>query len=123
MPNNLEEHGENELDWCSENWGTKWNSLNNKAITPNTIFFLTAWNPPLGIMVDLSYKFPEATFVLNHSSESGLSGIYTIRNQIINHEFSIDYPDKFDKLRIKLRKLKHKFEDDNESGTNKNKFA
>jgi hypothetical protein len=43
------------LDWCRENWGTKWNAYSHKPIerTESTIAFVfeTAWRPPYGWLV------------------------------------------------------------------------
>jgi len=47
--------GQNALDWCRENWGTKWGAYSHKPIerTDDTITFRfeTAWSPPYGWLV------------------------------------------------------------------------
>ena len=50
-------------EWRVENWGTKWNadfdesdfSLEDGFITGSCF---TAWSPPLGVMMELSKKYP-----------------------------------------------------------------
>ena len=56
---------DNWYDWCCDNWGTKWNSCEtfyepeeneeHKA----TVFFNTAWSPPIPVLAELSKQHPE----------------------------------------------------------------
>lgn len=43
------------LDWCTANWGTKWNAYGAKSLTVSgntvTLVFKTAWRPPYGWIV------------------------------------------------------------------------
>lgn len=108
---NSYEHGcKTSNDWCIDNWGTKWNSLLCEAISPDEIFFLTAWDPPIPIISLLGVKFKDAKFVLQYSSESDPAGIYTVQGYAFVHDFSENPPDKFDSLRKKMRIMKHKIE-------------
>lgn len=47
--------GENALDWCRDNWRTKWNAYSHKPIERTndsiTFRFETAWSPPYGWLV------------------------------------------------------------------------
>lgn len=45
--------------WCTENWGTKWNTYCNSSIDSNTISFKTAWNFPEPIIIELSKMYPD----------------------------------------------------------------
>jgi len=108
-PHDYELFGEDPQDWRSDNWGTKWNSLLNVVVCPNTIFFLTAWDPPLEIIMQLSQSFPDAKFSLSYSSESNTAGIFMIKNMEITHDHSDDLDDKFGTMRNELRAMKHKF--------------
>jgi hypothetical protein len=108
-PRDYELFGEDPQDWRSDNWGTKWNSLLNVVVCPNTVFFLTAWDPPLEIIMQLSQSFPDAKFSLSYSSESNTAGIFMIKDMEINHEHSDDLDDKFGAMRNELRAMKHKF--------------
>ena len=50
-----EKLGANALDWCRENWRTKWNAYSHKPIERTadsiTFRFETAWSPPYGWLV------------------------------------------------------------------------
>ena len=98
-------------DWCYDNWGTKWNSKMSISVSANEIFFLTANNPPLEIIMLLGAEFKDAKFELSYSSESNLAGIFSVHGfKEEMHDYSEDLQDSFDYLRNKLRRMKHKFE-------------
>jgi len=109
-PRDYELDGEDPQDWRTDNWGTKWNSLLNVVVSSNTLFFLTAWNPPLQIIMQLSLLFPDARFSLSYSSESNTAGIFMVKDIEINHDHSDDLDDKFGAMRDELRAMKHQFE-------------
>jgi hypothetical protein len=53
---NLENYGAKDwYDWCTQNWGTKWNSYSNH-IQDNGVSFDTAWAPPIPVIVELAEK-------------------------------------------------------------------
>ena len=45
--------------WCCENWGTKWNALENE-IFEDEIRFETAWSMPEPVMQKLAEMYPDA---------------------------------------------------------------
>lgn len=51
-------------DWCNANWGTKWNTYENKRSDADTIMFLTAWNAPEKVIAQLVKMYPHA--VIEH---------------------------------------------------------
>jgi len=46
-------------EWCTANWGTKWNAYNQERLDDNTIVFDTAWAGIPGLMLELSERFPD----------------------------------------------------------------
>jgi len=53
---------DNWYDWCTANWGTKWDISDVDVIEDDTsvkYFFDTAWSPPEGVYSALVEKFPE----------------------------------------------------------------
>lgn len=48
-------------DWAYETWGTKWNAV-EKDVFGGSVFFLTAWHPPVPWMLKASKKFPSLEF-------------------------------------------------------------
>lgn len=55
--------------WCIENWGSKWNSFENKQKSENEILFETAWACPVKVLVALSKKYPTAKFECSFADE------------------------------------------------------
>lgn len=51
----------NHLDWCRQNWGTKWGAYSSKPteITETTLIlrFQTAWSPPRGWLLAIFNRF------------------------------------------------------------------
>lgn len=45
-------------DWCTNNWGTKWNAMDTHIVSNDEINFLTAWTPPDPIYLKLSEMYP-----------------------------------------------------------------
>lgn len=56
-------------DWCVENWGTKWNAYEQRRIDVSSIYFETAWTPPLAAITTLSRYFPTVAFRLEFANE------------------------------------------------------
>jgi hypothetical protein len=54
--------------WSYNNWGTKWNSYNNK-IQDNIIIFNTAWSSPIPIFFALLKKYPNIKFKFEYADE------------------------------------------------------
>lgn len=48
-------------EWCTKNWGTKWNAYSNEQRDENTIEFETAWSNPEPVMLKLSEMYPDVT--------------------------------------------------------------
>jgi len=108
---NFKEYGcKTSIDWCYDNWGTKWNSHMAISVSKREIFFLTANQPPFGIIMLLGADFKDAHFELSYSSESNKAGIFSVHGINETHNYSDNPPDKFDNIRKKLRQLKHTFE-------------
>lgn len=66
-------YGENNCwyEWRRENWGTKWNAYNidKNRSEFNSIYFDTAWNPPIKLIKKLSLIFEETLFQFSWASE------------------------------------------------------
>lgn len=110
VPVLIDEESDESFDCRVDYWGTKWNSTLNRFVSANQIFFLTAWDPPFIIIEKLGLTYPDVVLKLYYSSESGRSGIYHINKGIIIHDYSDLLNDKFEKQRVRLKELKHKFE-------------
>lgn len=58
-------------EWCSSNWGTKWNS-GDARVSVEGVYkalhyeFDTAWNQPTGAINAFAAKFPKLKFVLTY---------------------------------------------------------
>jgi hypothetical protein len=68
------------LDWCTKNWGTKWNAYGKQRIISDadtlTLHFDTAWRPPYGWLLAIFNTF-EVSFDhnwLDEGAERGVSG-------------------------------------------------
>jgi hypothetical protein len=71
-----EKHGENAKDgfnsggyeWCSANWGTKWNAYEvaRRDYNGACVTFQTAWNAPMPVLVALHKLFPECEIHLEY---------------------------------------------------------
>ena len=58
-----------DLNWCVDNWGTKWNVDKDPDLNFNkddTICFDTAWSPPIPVIAALAAKFPDVKFTLRY---------------------------------------------------------
>ena len=69
-------------DWCSANWGTKWNACQTSCHMIDrtlTYTFDTAWAPPLGVLTEMSKQFPDLKMKLMAETEGyGREGKYNI---------------------------------------------
>jgi hypothetical protein len=67
----------NALDWCTANWGTKWNAYGDNTVERTedmlTLRFDTAWRPPMGWFVAL-FNTLKLTFEYNWLSEGESRG-------------------------------------------------
>lgn len=75
-------------DWSCKNWGTKWNACET-YIDGNTVYFDTAWSPPLPVIEKLSKLYPENEIEICFAEEQVgiLSGRYVFQNgEIIDGE-------------------------------------
>ena len=70
-------------DWCTHNWGTKWDAVSNairnsKSILPLTISFETAWSPPIKVVKAWVAAYPALSFYMEyHESGMGVRGTVT----------------------------------------------
>ncbi len=63
--------------WCSDNWGTKWNVSAELDVTKfckreMTYYFQSAWAPPVGWLEYIAPKYPELDFSLEFE-EGGMN--------------------------------------------------
>ena len=57
-------------EWCSKNWGTKWNAYDiEDSDLPNSITFNTAWRFPYPVIQKLSEIFPDVTIEFVYADE------------------------------------------------------
>lgn len=56
-------------DWNLKNWGTKWNSYDNRKVGDNELWFDTAWSNVADLMFKLSFMFPEVQFEYSWADE------------------------------------------------------
>ena len=78
---NLEKYGHTSwYGWCVENWGTKWNAFDGWQDGEDEIGFVTAWSPPMGVICELSKKYPEERITVEWSEEGGYSGRFSFEN-------------------------------------------
>ena len=65
-----EELDADEIDWCTENWGTKWNAYETERTSDGEVRFKTAWEHPKPVITALSRKFPSADIVVKYADEA-----------------------------------------------------
>jgi hypothetical protein len=76
------ETNNNWYNWNVANWGTKWDAREGEIGEPFTvgehtsltITFQTAWSPPEPAFAALSTMYPELTFSMSYTDESGWFG-------------------------------------------------
>lgn len=61
-------------EWCTKNWGTKWNASGTSFFNNNEIQFETAWCTPMPVIVELSKMYPELEVELSFIDEEDLYG-------------------------------------------------
>ena len=61
-------------EFCTNIWGTKWNAWDTFIVDEDNVEFITAWNPPYGIFMELSKMYPYDLITVNWSEEGGVSG-------------------------------------------------
>lgn len=87
-----------QIDWCYENWGTKWNSYDNfdKRDSHDTIYFKTAWSNVLNLIKQLSARFPKVGLEYSYFDEDlGTNvGFYKIKSGEV---FFMNIPELFTK--------------------------
>lgn len=82
---------ENISDWYTwkiEHWGTKWNAqpssgdiiVVERIPIGAEIWFDTAWDPPVPVLLELSKKFPELEFQLYFTEEWMREGLAQFKN-------------------------------------------
>jgi len=68
---NVKEYGHTTwYEWCSEKWGTKWNSSSCEELSKNLYEFQTAWSGVPGLIKKMSLEFPEVKFLYEWSDEN-----------------------------------------------------
>lgn len=72
-------------EWCIDNWGTKWNAMETRIESDDTISFQTAWNAPMPVMRRLSEMYPKTEIAIVYADEcddgnSGLSAFFEGRS-------------------------------------------
>lgn len=81
----------NSSDWRIENWGTKWNS-EDAHVDEDIISFLSAWEPPVPVVLRLSKLFPDITFVYRYfEGGNDFSGLMVINGGESALDFYGDY--------------------------------
>lgn len=97
-----EKYGEENcwLDWCRNNWGTKWNAYSQEfnELT-NTITFDTAWNGVPELMSKLAWIFPNVTFEYCYADEDIGSNVgkYTFKDtEVLGGYIESDTKESYD---------------------------
>ena len=78
----IEKYGHKDwYHWCIENWGTKWGDYDNELLDDETIWFMSAWSPPIPGLEIVSQKWPELIFLLEYL-EPGMAfcGSWSLQN-------------------------------------------
>lgn len=89
-----EEENSNWNNWCSENWGTKWNSV-EVEVEGNSITFYTAWSPCIPVVEKLAMQFPEANFWHSFYEEGyAFCGVREYRNGRLVYNMNGSYSEK-----------------------------
>ena len=63
------EHGDDEIHWACDNWGTKWNAFEAKRIGRHHMYFQTAWCGVEDMIEKVAEKFEIGDFMYTYSSE------------------------------------------------------
>lgn len=46
-------------EWCTKNWGTKWNAGETRLLDADTIMFDTPWSAPEKVIAQLAKMYPD----------------------------------------------------------------
>lgn len=57
MPVPAEKEGDEKLEWCTKNWGSKWNAMDPVMLDDRTVYFQTAWSDVKAVVIELARKF------------------------------------------------------------------
>ena len=89
-------------EWCIQNWGTKWNSVDCEQFFVDkgesgecsaTTLFATAWSPPVPVIVKASELFPELLFEMDYDEEAGMyHGHLKVKNGVVIKDECLDGP-------------------------------
>jgi hypothetical protein len=60
-------------NWCTANWGTKWNACDAELKAHGLITFNTAWAPPIPVIRELSKRFPKVVFSIEYWTENDVT--------------------------------------------------
>lgn len=90
-----------DADWYVQNWNTKWNSYDELDwdiksdlydMCVAKTFFLTAWSPPVNVLIQASKKFPK--MILMHTFGSNLKYVgdkmYMKGSIIVHNDYEWD---------------------------------
>lgn len=94
-----------DLDWCVNNWGTKWNVDKDQDLNfdiEDTIVFSTAWSPPIPVIEALAAKFPDLKFTLRYFEGGNFfggivefsNGVITLDEELEDHDLE-DFAEEF----------------------------
>lgn len=103
--------------WAIENWGTKWDVYSiaeewTHRKDCSSIYFESAWSPPVPAIVGLSKMFPKVKFKLKYCDEGGgFIGYTDIENGVAN---DIEYEWNSQQGRDLRKALGRWYEDDDE---------
>ena len=101
---NVKKYGSKDwYDWSVKNWGTNWNACSTffDEEFPNEVMFQTAWSDVRELVIELSKKHPENTFVYEYSEEQ--IGNYAGMCMIQNGDFKmVSMPSDFSKEAYEL---------------------
>lgn len=103
---NIKLHGyPNWYEWCMANWGCRSLPDNDVHVISDckdslSLSFLTAWNPPLNLIEEVSKKFPNLSFALHYAEPTNQFGgsAYSKDGDFEHSEwedFDIFYPNYF----------------------------
>lgn len=94
-----------DLNWCVDNWGTKWNVDKDQDLNfdnEDTICFDTAWSPPIPVIAALAAKFPDLKFTLRYFEGGNFiggivewsNGEVTLDEELEDHDLE-DFAEEF----------------------------
>ena len=98
-------------EWCVNNWGTKWNAFNQKAVFPKELtepgapdeaktslelYFKTAWSVAMPVIIALSKQFDQLEIRVEYADENfGYNcGEYLVRDGVVIAENNMEYSEE-----------------------------